>query len=337
MAKSHYRCPAVIAEAALTMPKLHHLRDFVAIAHARSVRGAARSLGLSQPALTRSLSELEQELRVDLVERHARGVQLTPAGERFLVRASAALEELRRGLEEAGQAQGDMQGAVTVALSSAAALALLPTAYPEFRRQCPDVSLRLLDGLFPAVEPRLRDGQLDFYVGPRPERSIGSGYRVESLFDNERVVLGRVGHPLDGARSMRELQGAEWVVTGLRERVEEEFEEQFAALGLPSPQVTTRAESMMALLVLLSTTDALAFLPVQWASSALFQGRVKPIAVREPLTAPDIVLVRRARLPLTPAAQRFSDLLQRAVPPSLARPRSAARAGNIKTETPTCP
>ena len=60
------------------MPKLHHLRDFAAIARAESVRSAARSLGLTQPALTRSLRELELEIGGVLCERHARGIVLTP-------------------------------------------------------------------------------------------------------------------------------------------------------------------------------------------------------------------------------------------------------------------
>ena len=218
------------------MPKFHHLRDFVAIARAKSARGAARVLGLTQPALSRSLNELEQEIGTNLFERHARGMALTPAGERFLVRAQAALEEVRRGFEEAGQTSGTMQGSVTVALASAPVLVMLPLAFPLFRRACPDVKLRIVEGLFPAVEPMLRDGRLDFYIGPRPERALGQGYRVDLLFANQRVVMARKGHPLRTARSLNDLLASEWIVTGLRERLEQEFEEQFAALGLPSPR-----------------------------------------------------------------------------------------------------
>ena len=175
------------------MPKLHHLRDFVAIARAGSARSAARSLGLTQPALTRSLSELEIELDVGLFERHARGMTLTAAGDRFLIRAQAALEELRRGVEEAKQSQGQMQGSIAVALSSAVVLTMLPAACDAFRRECPDVRLRVVEGLFPAVEPRLRDGGLDFYMGPRPERVLSNSYRVDLLFRNERRVSREVG------------------------------------------------------------------------------------------------------------------------------------------------
>ena len=304
------------------MPKFHHLRDFVAIARSQSARSAARTLGLTQPALTRSLQELEHEIGASLFERHARGMTLTPAGERFLVRAQAALEEVRRGFEEAGQSRGVMQGNVSVALSSAPVLVLLPLAYPNFRRECPQIRLRFVEGLFPAVEPALRDGRLDFYMGPRPERALGHSYRVDLVFANERVVLARKGHPLRAARSMKDLVDAEWIVTGLRERIELEFEEQFLALGLKSPVVVTVAESMLALLALLCSTDALAFLPRQWADTPFFKNVVEPIKVREPLMAPDIVQVSRAQLPLTPAAERLSVLLQRAA----GKPYSRAKA-----------
>ncbi|MDB5965013.1 MAG: hypothetical protein JWQ72_1513 [Polaromonas sp.] len=294
------------------MPKFHHLRDFVAIARTESIRSAARTLGLTQPALTRSLRELEQEIGGVLCERHARGVVLTPLGERFLVRAQASLEELRRGMEEASQLSGRMQGQVVVALSGVPMLTTLPTAFVAFRKACPDVRLRIIEGLFPAVEPMLRDGRLDFYLGPMPESTMGSSYRIDLLFHNERVVLARKGHPLRHVKSITELLGAEWVVTGLRGRLEEEFEEQFVTLGLDIPRIATVVESMLALLSLVASTDVLAFLPRQWADTPLFRDLVQPIAIQESLIAPDIVQVSRARMPLTPAAEKFSVLLQRA-------------------------
>ena len=290
------------------MPKLHHLRNFVAVARARSLRSAARSLGLTQPALTRSVRELEAELGVALFQRHARGVSLTVAGERFLLRA---------------QARGEMQGQVAVALSSAPVLSLLARAYAQFRRDWPDVHLRFVEGLFPAVEPALRDGRLDFYLGPRPERQLSASYQVALVHRNERVVLARRGHPLRTAGSLQALLEADWIVTGLRERREEEFEEQFSALGLRSPRVVTVAESLMALLALLASSDALAFLPRQWADTPLFNGVLEPIAVRESLMAPDIVQVTRAALPLTPAAERLSTLLLRTAVHDFGEPAGA--------------
>jgi LysR family transcriptional regulator, regulator of abg operon len=294
------------------MPKSRHLRDFIAIATSRSLRSAAASLGLTQPAISRSLQELEEELGVSLVERHAKGVALTPAGDKFLVRARIATESIRRGCEEAKQFQGNLSGTLAVSLSSAPALGLLPYSYPRFRKDWPAIRLRFVEGQFPMIEPRLRDGELDFYVGPHPERALGNSYSVKRLSSNERVIMARKGHPMSGAKNLTELAGQEWLIAGLRDRVEEEFEEVFSAHGLPSPPVHTRAESMLVLVALLATSDALVFLPKVWATSKLFTHTLEAITVAETLAAPDIVIMHPSRFPLTPAAEHLSVLLQRA-------------------------
>lgn len=291
--------------------KLHHLRDFVAIAQHQSLRGAARALTLAQPALTRSLRELEHELGASLVERHARGVVLTEIGKRFLMRAQSAVEEVRRASEEVAQLAGSSSGHVAIALSSAAMIALLPPAVREFRKSYPDARLRVIEGVFPTVEARLLDGQFDFFIGPRPER-LPKALRMELCFHNERVVVGRKKHPLRGASSLRELVEAEWILTGLREREEQEYEELFGTYGLPAPRTWMRIESTLGLLSMLSATDALVLLPRQWTDVPMFKSVLEEIRVPEKLLAPDIVMVSRASVPLTPLAERLAVLLQRA-------------------------
>lgn len=300
--------------------KLHHLRDFVAVAQALSVRGAARQLGLAQPALSRSMRELEAELGAVLLERHARGVVLTPIGEAFLVRASAALQEVRRGGEEVAQMLGETTGSVAIGVSSAAWLALVPQVHAAFRQRFPQVRLQLVEGFFRTMEPRLLDGSLDFFVGPRPERPAGDTYHVELLFPNERCVVGRHGHPLAKARSLAELVGAEWILTGVRERMESEFEEVFTDHGLTPPRALTKAESTIGVAALLAASDALAVLPRQWVKSPLLSPTIVPFMLAERFAAPDIVRISRAGLPLTPAADYLSTLIER---------QAVATAGDI--------
>lgn len=303
--------------------KLHHLRDFIAIARAQSVRGAARDLGLTQPALTRSLGELERELGAVLLERHARGVVLTAVGDAFLVRARAALEEIRRGGDEVAQLRGEATGAVTVGLSGTAWLALAPEVFTAFKRAYPDVRLRLVEGFFGTLEAQLRNGTMDFYVGPLPGTPLSDAYRTLPLFEKDVVIVGRVDHPLRNAKSLRALLDAEWVVTGVRERPEAEFERVFTERGLAPPTRTTRVDASIGVAVLLSETDALAVLPVQWMQTRLFKHALAAIPVKERFTAPGIVQIARAGLPLTPAAEHLSVLLQRAAQ------AYAARGGNV--------
>ena len=82
--------------------KIHHLRDVLAVAEHGSLRAAARHLGVAQPALTRSIRELERELGAILFERSVSGVVVTAVGERFIRRANAAHSELLRARDEVG-------------------------------------------------------------------------------------------------------------------------------------------------------------------------------------------------------------------------------------------
>src|SRR6266576_3211839 len=102
--------------------KLHNLRDFVTVAKSGGIRAAARQLNLSQPALSKSISQLEDELGTPVFERTARGSTLNSYGERFLVRAEAAMHELTRGREEISQMRGSTGGNVSFAASSVVAL-----------------------------------------------------------------------------------------------------------------------------------------------------------------------------------------------------------------------
>lgn len=291
--------------------KLHHLRDFVAIAQTRSLRAAARSLGLAQPALTRSLRELEAELGAALVERHARGVHLTELGELYLVRAQAAMAELRRGKDEVAQRLGELTGSVALGVSSAACMALMPQVYNAFRKRFPGVRLQIVEGFFRTLGQRLEDGSLDFLVGPRPDRPAGKLFHIELLFENERFVVGRHGHPLGTARRLADLVGAEWLLTGVRDQVGNEFEEVFTDNGLTPPVALTQSDSMIGVASLLSTTDMLAVLPRQWVDSPVLRHVIATIPIPERFPGPDIVRITRANLPLTPAAEALSTLMER--------------------------
>jgi DNA-binding transcriptional LysR family regulator len=294
--------------------KFNQLRDITAIAERGSLRAAARHLAIAQPALTRSVHELERELGAPLFERRARGMILTPMGEAFVRRANAVLSEIRRAREEVEQLHGGTHGRVVAGLSLAAHIALLPAALKPFRKRYPQVQLHLIEALYPTLEARLKDGSVDFYVGPQHERPPSSELVQEHLFDNTRIVLGRRGHPLAGARSLKELTGAEWATTSVTFKAEEELRDLFEQHGLPAPRLALQSQSALTLMVALANSDLLTMVPVQWTEFVAVSKSLAPIPVKEVFPAPSIVTVRRAGLPLTPAAELLLDLLRRNVP-----------------------
>src|SRR5213082_1485224 len=106
--------------------KLNQLRDVLAVAERGSLRAAARHLGVAQPALSRSIQELERELGVPLFERQATGVVITAMGELFVRRANAVRNELRLAREEIDQVRGETHGIVNVCMSTVPHIALFP-------------------------------------------------------------------------------------------------------------------------------------------------------------------------------------------------------------------
>ena len=292
--------------------KLNQLRDVLAVAERGSLRAAARDLGLAQPALTRSITLLERELGVTLFERQARGMRLTTMGEHFVRRASAVRSELRHAREELEQLRGDTHGSISVCLSSVPHIALLPYAMGPFRARYPHVHMDVTEGVFPMVERALRDGTVDLYAGPLRGSPDVEDLVVEKLFDNTRVILGRKDHPLAKARSLGDLTGAAWVTTSITRKADDELAPLFSQQGLPAPRIVMQVHSALSSIVAVAYSDLLTMLPVQWTEFPVTRDVLQRIALTETLPAPPICIVRRASLPLTPAADYFCDMLRRA-------------------------
>jgi LysR family transcriptional regulator, regulator of abg operon len=291
--------------------KLGQLNHLIAVSELGGLRRAARHLGVAQPAISRSIQELERELGVPLFERSATGMTLTPIGEAFVRRSSAIQQELDRARDEVRQMRGVGAGTVSVGLSTAPHVSMLPMVLEPFRRKYPNVRLRITEGLFPAMDADIRSGAIDFYVGPLAEEALGGDYRCEKLFDNKRVVLGRRGHPLAAARSLADLAGAGWVATSVTMDAEAELSPLFERYGLPKPHTVVEAHSALSMITVAASSDLLAMLPQQWLRFVAISRLLVHIDIAEELAAPTICVVSRSRLPLTPVAQYLCDLFCR--------------------------
>ncbi|WP_375396691.1 LysR substrate-binding domain-containing protein [uncultured Sphingomonas sp.] len=291
--------------------KLVQLKHLVAVAELGGLRRAARHLGIAQPAITRSIRDLEHELGATLFERSAAGMTLTPVGAAFVRRSMAAQLELDRARDEVQQLKGISTGTVSIGLSTAPHVSMLPMVLEPFRRRYPDVLIRITEGLLPAMEADIRSGAIDFYVGPLSEDSLSGEYSSEKLIENRRVVLGRRGHPLAGATSLAELVEARWVGTSVTMDSGAELSPLFQRYGLPMPVIAVQAQSALSMITVAAASDVLAMLPQQWLGFVRISRLMTHIRVQEELIAPAICVVSRSRLPLTPVAQHLCDLFRR--------------------------
>jgi LysR family transcriptional regulator, regulator of abg operon len=234
-------------------------------------------------------------------------------GEKGVVRrATAILNDVRRAREEAEQLRGSAVGQLTVGLSIAAHLWLLPRVLEPFRRRFAHVHLHIIEGFYPTLEQGLQDGSVDFYVGPDPGQKLPRVLRKDALFAGRRTVLCRTKHPLARARSLRDLVDAGWITTSITPTADKELGALFRRYGLSEPTLALRSQSALTLLTCLAHSDLLAMAPAQWTMAPFASRVLTAIPVKEELSAPPIIAVRRAAVPPSPAAGYLIDLIERA-------------------------
>ena len=292
--------------------KLNQIRNFIVAAERGSIHGAARQLGIAQPTISRSLQELEQELGVTLFERSRAGLLLTDVGKIVLRRLKATTAELDRTLDEVAHFKHEGTGTVSIAMSTAAQIAILPRILVPFRRRYPNVWITVSEGLFPAMEQDMRDGLLDIYVGAVLTEIRDDSLRVKTLFKNRRIIVARRGHPLTGATSVKELVDASWITTQVAAEIEREVRNVYAEAGLPPPKIVGQARSGMSIVSVVASTDLLAPLPQPWTNIIQQIPIIQELKIKEITYAPSICSVRRANTTLTPPAQHMLDLIDKA-------------------------
>ena len=236
----------------------------------------------------------------------------TRLGEAFVRRATAILNDVRRTRDEFEQLRGNAVGSITVGLSIAAHLWLLPKVLEPFRRRFPKVHLHIIEGFYPALEQGLQDGSIDFYVGPDPGLNLPRALYKQVLLSGRRAVLCRSRHPLANATSLKDLINAEWITTSITPRAEKELGVLFKRYGLPQPTLAMRSQSALTLLTCLAHSDLLAMAPAQWTMSPFANRVLTAIHVKEELSAPAIIFVTRSDVPPSPAASFLIDLIKRA-------------------------
>ena len=284
--------------------RLNQLRDFVAVVEAGSLRAAAQAIGISQPAITKSIRHLEEELHVRLLERNSRGASLTSAGKAFLARARSVQAELRKAAEDLEPFRGGSRGSVAIGVAPAACMIIVPDAMLEFRRRYPAAAVRIVEGVNTALLPLVRDATLDFSIGGRGTRKLDGALRFKPLYRFPLVVVGRQGHPRRGATSLRELADVEWLMfyppgTGALEKA-------FSGIGLPLTASIVHCESYASALGLLAKTDTLGLLVPRMLAEPYAQRFLQRIPVREQIPAALVGMYLRDA-PLTPAAAAMAQ------------------------------
>lgn len=285
----------------------------MAIAETGSVRAAARRLGITQPALSKSLSAFETELSVPLVHRTARGANLTKFGQAVVTRGRGISQEIKRLREEVEQMRGAEVGGVTIAISPSPAILLLPSVLKRFHADFPDIRVRVRECVYPDTVQLLRDGLADFAVGAQPpsRKTSISEFISDRLYENKLVVACRHGHPKANAHRLSDLLDCEWIQHGSADGPGSLYGPVFQENGLPAPTPWLISDSFISSLSVLESSNALSLLPARLVEHLAKSSRLVALKLREPMPDWDVSLIMRAQTPLTPIALKLAQAFRR--------------------------
>lgn len=291
------------------------LRYFLAVARFGSIREAAAHLRIAQSAVSRQIQNLEQDMRVRLLERNARGVSLTSAGEVLLYHAQEVAQQASRLDADLEAVRGVRRGHVVVRAIESFASALLPDVLEQFCAQYPTVTLDIGVARTPTILDAVRRGHchLGIAFSPPPDpHLVGLATRVEP-----QVVMVSPGHPL-AARPMVDLADLrDYPLVGppLNGGSRSIFDAAWAAEKLSfRPVVETNSIHVVA--SVLRGGQAVAVASVSRAKPYIITGELVAIPTSNPVLARgrmDLLVRRSHRLP--PAAGALARAIARALSP----------------------
>lgn len=295
--------------------KLKHLQLLVALDQFRHLGRAAEFLALTQPAVSKTLAEVERQFGVTLFTRSTRGTEPTAQGQALVLFARKVLVDLERtqqALSDGGDVAGGhvSVGAMMVALST-----WLAPAVTRLKSEQPHVTVAVEEGDLKRLLPRLRQGELDLIVGRLEPGHAAPDLDTEALRVEPMVLISSPDHPL--ARRSRvawkDLTNHSWVLPPAWASSRAKLTQQFYQRGLHFPEDVVETASHLATMAFVRERASLGFVAEGVALQAQQQGLVDVLPLKLSLDLPPVGVIRLREGHRTPACQQLLACLRATV------------------------
>jgi len=269
--------------------ELRHLRYFTAVAEEQNVTRAAERLHVSQPAVSRQIRDLEDELGVPLFERTAKSLRLTDAGQAFLTEARAVLQRTEEAIKAVRAVSAGARGEIRVAYAPSLTIELLPQALRAFQSDWPGVRVLLHDLSTEEMLAQIRAGKVDLALGVHPGKSQMKGLLFQRLASYPICVALPPSHPLARRRAVTRARIAEEPMIGYAREAYPEYydgiETLFTSAGR-QPRIAEEHDGVTSLIAAVEAGRGFALVPS--CIKCLAGPRLKLIGLEPP--APKIVV-----------------------------------------------
>jgi DNA-binding transcriptional LysR family regulator len=288
--------------------ELRHLRYFAAVAEEENASRAALRLHVSQPALSRQIRDLEDELGFLLFARGAKSLRLTEAGRTFLAEARAVLRRAEEAVKTARAVATGRHGELHLGYAPSLTARILPPALRAFQGELPHVRVLLHDLSTDEMLGRLREGKLQLAFLARPLRSLSRGLRFEALLRDPLRLAVAPSHPLARRRSVKLAEAVREGLVAYSRQEYPEYHEYLAALFVPSaskPRIVEECDSVASLIAAVEAGGVVAWVP---DSVACFAGRRLRFIPLSPAPEPLEIGAAWREGRLSAPAERFLNL-----------------------------
>ena len=292
--------------------ELRQLKRFLAVYEHGSLALAAKSLGLTQQALSASLANLEEELGLRLFDRSPGGVtRPTEFGAHLVRHARAQIAADERALDELHSLGEGRSGTVTIGVGEAFASEMIVTAVTTLMDRRPAVRINLIEGYSEQLRHRLYDGEFDFIAAGVSAFELDDEYVREQIYSSDDIIIGRAGHPLASRRRLKlsDLAGYSWLVPYSRPSDLNAIVDCFVAENIEPPPRVIGSDAYRIGMRLLTGSDLLMMVaPALVAPElALKPSPLARLKIDRPTIRRHASLIYPRHRPLTPVAQLLLD------------------------------
>ncbi|WP_114388799.1 LysR substrate-binding domain-containing protein [Notoacmeibacter marinus] len=303
-----------IVDRALTRLKLRQLRLLVAVGEHGNIQSAARELGISQPAATKMIQDLELDFEVKLFSRTNRGVIPTVFGQTLIRHGKLIFAQVSNAAQELDDLNEGNSGRVVVGTLLAASTSLLPAAIDSLLTERPKVAIKINEGTNEVLMPALLSGEIDMVVGRLPSHRHRDKITQEILFEDRVLAVVGNQHPLAGkaALSFDQIKPFGWILPPLETTLRRQINQFFVNEGQYQPQLAIESVSYLPTRSLLQMRDLIGLMPAEVVSQDIENGNLSRLDWDVPFGRGPIGISYRTDGSLSPAGLAFRQALHTA-------------------------
>ncbi|TFW32901.1 LysR family transcriptional regulator [Massilia horti] len=295
--------------------KPRHMQLLVALDNFRHFGQAAQYLNVSQPAISKSLAEIETGLGFSLFERSPRGLRLTPHGECLVRYSRTILAELAHARDELHAISNGVVNRVAVGMLPGISLTLMPKVISKLKETSPETAVITREAQMDALRALLRTGEIDLIVGLMPDRSQAHDVDSQTLYKDPMILAVGQQHAPENIDTIgwKALEDYLWIMPPIGSLVREPIELILEQNEIPFPANHVESISVILNVGVLQSTRAVGFLPTEVVKQFRSYGQLIGLPLSLPTLAYEVGAMWSKERALSPGAERMLRILEETV------------------------